>query len=168
MSAMRGIHSSLAAGCLVLLLALAGTGCAEVVEPVLDVRSGADESRPEIGSDCVSADELSVTADQIIYIVHALPEGLGGSPGELEVTISTGCEELTQTATHDEDGIALVPLSLPEGAECGAVVTTSIANAIDRCVLAGASEQSSGCSVVCTETDDDETTDTDTDTDSTG
>lgn len=169
MNAMRRIRSSIWVG--LAATVLAATACADPVTPILDVRGEADDSRPDLGSDnCVSADDLSVGAEQIIYIMHALPEQLGGSPGELEITVATGCGEITKTVTHDADGLALVPVSLPEGAECGAVVTTTIANASDRCVLTGAGEQGASCSVACTSTDSDDTSTDggDDSTDSTG
>ncbi|PRQ04212.1 hypothetical protein ENSA5_09960 [Enhygromyxa salina] len=172
---MKTLRATLRLGLAVTVLA--ATGCGDIVEPIFDVRDEADGRRPALGSDsCASTGDLNVTSDQVIYAVHALPEQLDGSPAELELTVSTACAELTKTATHDEDGLALVPIALPKGAECGAVVTASIANASERCVLRGVLE-GAGCSVDCgsaeagdTETGDDSTeTETgDDSTDSTG
>lgn len=148
------------------LLAFALAGCGAVVTPILDVRATADDSRPAAGSDnCASAEQLSgVVTDQIVYVVHALPEPMQHPPGELEITIATGCTELSLTHAHADGGVALVPVALPEGAECGVVITTTVANATDQCVLTGADEGSAPCSFECSNDTDtgseDETTDT--------
>lgn len=152
------------------LLACSQLACddKEPLSPVLDVRATNDNERPEDGdSSCQSSAELSVTADQVVYIVHALPTQTDRISEELELRVSTACTETTATHRHDEDGLVFVPLTMPEGAQCGAVVTATIANSITRCTLDGTNKAGEACSVACSESDESGDGDGDGTTDST-
>jgi hypothetical protein len=148
-------------GFALLLGLLLVSSCGPTLTPVLDVQSSADAKRPaDDAESCTRTDKLGgVVSDQVVYIVHAVPEPIGSSLGDLEVSVATGCTEVTVTRRHDQQGLALIPIALPEGAECGAIITASIAQATDRCVLDGAKGSGDGCVVEC-RTDSDSTDET--------
>ncbi|MFO7565486.1 MAG: hypothetical protein R6X02_22785 [Enhygromyxa sp.] len=146
-----------------LLGLLLGSSCGPTLTPILDVQASGEAERPDATAEsCANASNFeAVVSNQVVYIVHAIPEQIGTSIGELEVSVATGCGEVTSTHVHDQHGLAVIPVALPEGAECGATITTSIAQATDRCVLTGADESEDGkCSFACS-TDSAEETDGD-------
>lgn len=136
--------------------ALLGATCERPETPTLDVRQSGDVL--EVGAaNCVNAKQLPpVQTGDALVVLHQLPRALEQAPGELELTVETVCETLSFSPSHDDDGLAVATFAAPEGAECGVIVSAEIANASDRCVLAGPEQADpeqleAACNYVCPE-----------------
>lgn len=132
---------------LTLTLALVSLGgCGEPEEPILELSASPTLERPTANCEA----EFSVNEGDVFYVVHALPAETGRNLedlGDLEVSVATACTEVTKSFSHDDDGLVSIPFEAPVGAECGVVVTASIANSTKTCQLDSAS--SSPCAAEC-------------------
>jgi len=112
------------------------TAQVQIYTPLAEVGEKATAGTPA-GCLHVAGGEVGfIRGDQPLFIRHGLDKGVLAAQPQLtaDLTLETVCDRTTaEDIAYAADGQLVKPLRAPPGAECGLVVTLTVANAETRC-----------------------------------